>query len=92
MGRGLLCKLRAQITIDSDGTTALKLRGPKAMTLILMVKQEEKWWLYVLEGRPLEIPKPPFKIPDIWMARSHPCQPKAVLHSSQGLSQNPKTL
>jgi hypothetical protein len=37
MGRGLLCKLRAQITFDSDGTAALKLRGPEAKALILTV-------------------------------------------------------
>jgi hypothetical protein len=42
MGRDLLCKLRAQITFDSDGTIALKLRGPEAKILTLMVAQEEK--------------------------------------------------
>jgi hypothetical protein len=41
-GRDLLCKLRAHITFDSDGTAALKLRGPEAKTLILMVAQEEE--------------------------------------------------
>jgi hypothetical protein len=46
LGRDLLCKLRAQITFDSDGTAALKLRGPKAKTLILRVAQEEGWKLY----------------------------------------------
>jgi hypothetical protein len=40
MGRDL-CKLRAQITFDSDGTAALKLRGPEAKILTLMVVQEE---------------------------------------------------
>jgi hypothetical protein len=63
MGRGLLCKLRAQITFDSDGTAALKLRGPEAKTLILTVAQEEEWQLYVPEGRPPEIPELPFRIP-----------------------------
>jgi hypothetical protein len=48
MGRELLCKLRAQITFDPNGTAAIKLRGPKAKTLILMVEQEEEWWLYAL--------------------------------------------
>jgi hypothetical protein len=33
MGRDLLCKLRAQVPIDSDSTAALKLRGPEAKTL-----------------------------------------------------------
>jgi hypothetical protein len=54
-GRDLLCKLRAHITFDSDGTAALKLRGPEAKTLILMVAQEEEWQLYAPEGRPPEI-------------------------------------
>jgi hypothetical protein len=40
MGRDLLCKLRAQSTFDSDRTEALKLRGPEAKTLILMVVQK----------------------------------------------------
>jgi hypothetical protein len=40
MGRDLLCKLRAQITFDSDGTAALKLKGREAKTLILTVAQE----------------------------------------------------
>jgi hypothetical protein len=44
MGRDLLCKLRAQIAFDLDVTAALKLRGPKAKTLILTVAQEEEWW------------------------------------------------
>jgi hypothetical protein len=35
MGRELLCKLRAQITFDSDGMAALKLRGPEAKILTL---------------------------------------------------------
>jgi hypothetical protein len=60
MGRDLLCKLRAQITFDLDGTAALKLRVPEAKTLILTVAQ---WGLYALKGRLLEIPELPFKIP-----------------------------
>jgi hypothetical protein len=40
MGKDLLCKLRAQITFDSDGMAALKLRGAEAKTLILMITQE----------------------------------------------------
>jgi hypothetical protein len=43
MRTDLLCKLRAQITFDSDGIAALKLRGSEAKTLILTVAQEEKW-------------------------------------------------
>jgi hypothetical protein len=70
MGRDLLCKLRAQITFDSDGTAALKLRGPEAKTLILIVAQEEEWQLYALEGRP-QLPKLPFKIPGVW-AKDNP--------------------
>jgi hypothetical protein len=41
MGRDL-CKLRAQITSDSDGTAAFELRGPEAKILTLMVAQEEE--------------------------------------------------
>jgi hypothetical protein len=40
IGRGLLCKLRAQITFGLNGTADLKLRGPEAKTLTLMVPQE----------------------------------------------------
>jgi hypothetical protein len=42
MGRDLLCKLRAQITFNSDSMAALKLREPEAKTLTLMVAQEEE--------------------------------------------------
>jgi hypothetical protein len=73
MGRDLLCKLKAQITFDLAGTTALKLRGHEAKTLILMVAQEEEWQLYAPKGRPLEIPELPFKIPSIW-AKDNPPQ------------------
>jgi hypothetical protein len=66
LGRDLLFKLRAQITFDSDGTAALKLRGPEAKTLIFTVAQEKEWWLYAPEGRPLEISEPPVKIPGMW--------------------------
>jgi hypothetical protein len=64
MCRHLLCKLRAHITFDSDGT-ALKLRGPEAKTLILTVAQEEEWRLCTPEGRPTEISELPFKIPGV---------------------------
>jgi hypothetical protein len=55
MGRELLCKLGVQITFDSDGTAALKLRGPEAKTLTLKAAQEEEWQFYAPEGRPPEI-------------------------------------
>jgi hypothetical protein len=42
MGRDL-CKLRAQITFDSDGLADLKLRGPETKVLTLMVVQEAEW-------------------------------------------------
>jgi hypothetical protein len=42
MGRGL-CILRAQITFDSDCTSALKLREPETKTVTLMFAQEEEW-------------------------------------------------
>jgi hypothetical protein len=51
MGRDLLCKLRVQITSDSDGMAALKLRGPEAKILTLMVAQEEECLLYVSKKR-----------------------------------------
>jgi hypothetical protein len=41
MGRELLCKLRTQITFDSDGSAPLKLRGLEAKTLILTTVQEQ---------------------------------------------------
>jgi hypothetical protein len=72
MGRKLLCKLKGQITFDLDGTAALKLRGPEAKTVILTVAQEEEWWLYALEGRPLEIPELRFKIPGVWAEDNPP--------------------
>jgi hypothetical protein len=65
MGRDLLCKLRAQITFDLDGTAGLKLKEPEAKSLILTVTQEEEWQLYAPEGRPPEIPELPFKIPGV---------------------------
>jgi hypothetical protein len=79
MGRDLLCKLETQITFDSDGTTTLNLRGPEAKTLILTVKQEEEWQLYVPEGRLLEIPKLPFKIPGVWAEDNSPSLAQNVL-------------
>jgi hypothetical protein len=66
LGRDLLCKLRAQITFDSDDIAALKLRGSKAKTLIFAIAQEEEWQLYIPEGRPLEISELLFKIPGVW--------------------------
>jgi hypothetical protein len=66
LGRDLLCKLRAQITFDSDDIAALKLRGSKAKTLIFTIAQEEEWQLYIPEGRPLEISELLFKIPGVW--------------------------
>jgi hypothetical protein len=41
MGK-VLCKLRAQVTFNLDGTTALKLRGPEAKNLIFTITQEEE--------------------------------------------------
>jgi hypothetical protein len=32
MGRDLICKLRAQIMFDSNGTVVIKLRGTKTKT------------------------------------------------------------
>jgi hypothetical protein len=43
MGRDLLCKLRVQITFDLDGMAAVKLRGPEASVLTLIVTQEKEW-------------------------------------------------
>jgi hypothetical protein len=55
MGKDLLCKLRAQITFDSDAMAALKLRGTEAKTLT--VSQEEEQWLCAPEGSLPEIPE-----------------------------------
>jgi hypothetical protein len=65
MGRDLLCKLRAQINFDSDGTTALKLREPEAKILTLMVAQEEEWRLYASKTETPEVPEFLFKIPGV---------------------------
>jgi hypothetical protein len=72
MGRDLLCKPRAQITFDSDGMAALKLRGPEAKMLMLIVTQEEEWWLYAPKGRPPEIPELPLKISGVWAEDNPP--------------------
>jgi hypothetical protein len=63
MGRDLLGKLRAQITFDSDGRAALKLRGPEAKILTLTDAQEGEWWPCASKKKILEIPELPFKIP-----------------------------
>jgi hypothetical protein len=65
-GRDSLCKLRAQITFDSDGMAALKLRGPEAKILTLMIAQEEGWRLYASKKEIPEMPELPFKIPRVW--------------------------
>jgi hypothetical protein len=44
-------KTKGTDNFDSDGTAALKLRGPEAKTLILMVAQEEEWQFYDPEGK-----------------------------------------
>jgi hypothetical protein len=43
MGTDLLCKLRTQITFNSDDTSALKLRGPEAKIVTLVIVHEEEW-------------------------------------------------
>jgi hypothetical protein len=55
-----------------DGTEALNLRGPEAKTVILTVAEEEEWWLYAHEGRPLEIPELVFKMPGVWAEDNSP--------------------
>jgi hypothetical protein len=69
-------KLWVQITFDLNGTAALKLRGPEAKTLILIIAQQEEWWLYAPEERPPEIPELPFKIPGVWAEDNPPASPK----------------
>jgi hypothetical protein len=66
MDRDLLCKLRAQISFDCDGSAALKLRGHEAKVLILMVVQEKEWQLYTSKKKIPEIPELPYKIPGVW--------------------------
>jgi hypothetical protein len=66
MGRDL-CKWRAQISFDSDGTAALKLKGPETKILTLMVAQEEEWWLCDSTKEIPEMPELPFKIPGVWV-------------------------
>jgi hypothetical protein len=72
MGRDSLCKLRTQITFNSDSTVALTLRGPEARTLNLMIAQKEEWWLYTSEGRSSEISELPEKIPGMWVEDNPP--------------------
>jgi hypothetical protein len=48
------------------------LRGPEAKTLILTFAQNEEWWLYAPEERPLEIPALPFKILGVWAENNLP--------------------
>jgi hypothetical protein len=43
MGRDFLCKLRVQVTFDSDGMAAIKLRGLETKILTLTVAQKEEW-------------------------------------------------
>jgi hypothetical protein len=71
MGRDL-CKLKEQITFDSDGMTALMLKGPEAKILTLIVAQEEEWRLYVSTKGIPEMPQPPFKIPGVWAEETTP--------------------
>jgi hypothetical protein len=70
MGRDL-CKLRAQVTLDSESTAALKLRGPEAKILTLMVAQDEEWQLCASKKEILEISEFAFKIPGVW-AKDNP--------------------
>jgi hypothetical protein len=103
MGRDLLCKLRAHITFDSDGTADLKLRGPEAKTLILMVAQkwigssmslkleDSSFQVYGLKITPRSGPKCASSSGGI-KAGSHPPQPETILYSLQGPGQNSKTL
>jgi hypothetical protein len=66
IGRDLLCKLRAQITFDSNAVAALKLRGPMTRVLTPTVTEEEEWPLCAPEGRPPETSELSFKIPGVW--------------------------
>jgi hypothetical protein len=71
MGKDL-CKLRAQITFDSNDTAALKLRGPEAKVLTLMVAQEEEWQLYASKKEIPEIPELPYKISGVYAEDNPP--------------------
>jgi hypothetical protein len=65
MGSDLLCKLKAQITFDSDGMATFKLRGPKINILTLMVVQEEEWQLCASKKEIPEIHNLSFNIPEV---------------------------
>jgi hypothetical protein len=71
MGRDL-CKLRAHITFDSDGMAALKLRGPEAKILTLIVVHEEEWGHSAHKREIPEMPELPFKIPEVWAEDNTP--------------------
>jgi hypothetical protein len=79
MGRDL-CKRRAQKTFDSDSMAALKLRGPEAKILTLMVEQEGEWQHCASKK---EIPKMlllPFKIPGVWAEDNPTLNPRLALN------------
>jgi hypothetical protein len=61
-----LHKLRSQITSDSDGTATLKMKGPEANILTLIVVQEEEWLLCASKEEIPEMSELPFKIPEVW--------------------------
>jgi hypothetical protein len=60
-----LCKLRVQITFDSDGIAALNVRGLEAKIPTHAVAQEE-WQLYASKKEISEMPEVSFKIPGVW--------------------------
>jgi hypothetical protein len=76
IGSNLLCKLRAQITFDSNGMATLQLRGPKTRVLTLTVTEEEEWPLCAPKGRPPETPELSFKILGVWAEDNPQVWPK----------------
>jgi hypothetical protein len=60
VGRDFLCTLHMAWHV-SDGIAALKLRGPEAKILTLMVAQEEEWQLCASKKEIPEMPELPFK-------------------------------
>jgi hypothetical protein len=106
MGRDLLCKLRAQITFDSNGMAALQLRGPKTRVLTLTVTEEEelplregllrrlsfplRFQVYGLKITPRSGPKCSPVMVELKPGATPPA--KTVLHSPQGPGQNSKKL
>jgi hypothetical protein len=67
----------------TDGTAVLKLKGPEAKILTLMVTQEEEWQLCASKKEISDMPELPFKNPGAW-AEDNPTPHTGSEHTSSG--------